>query len=400
MSDSVKILGLDYLDVVSSETVLISGMETTLTITAKDGDGDTDTAYDGYAVTIDVQDEDGNSLPASHYSYALTNGVATIEGFSLTIPDGYDGTLDFYVQTADTENTIKGVSDRDYSPRGWQQYDAGQLTLVITAEPLTVIRDADFTMTVEAQDGHGNKLTAAAPSLTLVLTCDDENDELNTLAATMTAGEWSDTGLQITGGSDLDSATISVYADGYSSDTTGPFTVLDGATETLYIIEHDDSVQSNIDWPDSHDKYDASSLSFISGSPSLYDSGISYNSYYGRYNVSRNGFKCTPSVPYTTAILKFSRSGSTTTPAQVEIRGSTTEPTTGADLKGGTLIGAYTVTNPVFQPSEYVDISALLNGTDPFYVWGIATADRLNIGYPPTIGFGRTYLNLEEILFG
>ena len=230
MSDTAKFIGLDYLTATTTDASIFDGVATEMVITAKDGDTDTDTAYDGCSVTITVQDSATipNTLVTNHDTYELTSGVATISDFTVTIPPATTGPFNIYVQTVLTEDDIKEVSGRDYYPNGWVQKLYGIETLAFTADPDSVSRGANFTLSIEAQDSHGNKATDLTPTVTLTLNDADVDDILSETEVDIVAGAWTSSTMQIDGGTGAESGVaITATATGYVIATTAEFTIIE-----------------------------------------------------------------------------------------------------------------------------------------------------------------------------
>lgn len=95
---------------------------------------------------------------------------------------------------------------------------------VFTVAPTsTITRGVNFILTVEIQDQWDQVLTAEAPNATLTLDSDDPSDLLNkTSIATgeWVSGVWTNTTMQVNGGTGADFGDIEVSASGYVSDTT------------------------------------------------------------------------------------------------------------------------------------------------------------------------------------
>ena len=244
MSDTIEFLALDYLDVTTDGTALFNGVATELVVTAKDGDEDTDTGYDVVNAAVIVQDDDKNTLTTNHGLVALTSGVGTVSDFTVTIPEGTTGPLNIYAELTETEDEVKGVTDRDYYPKGFVQKLYGIKTLVFTVEPTAVNRDTNFSMTIQAQDGNGNLMTDATDTITVTLNGADLFDvftsptpDAATFDVDLVSGEWSTTTEQITGGDGFEvNASISISADDFVSAETTGFYIKGIGTHSLMII--------------------------------------------------------------------------------------------------------------------------------------------------------------------
>jgi len=242
LSNEITILGLDDLEITTTADVFEDGVVAPLVITAQDADGDTDTGYTACLVGIGVEDGNNSPVTANHATATLTNGTVTIADFELELSDTNISPIFVYVSTILSENAIKGITGRDYTPNGLMQRSVLIQTLVITVEPTTVGRGTAFPFTVQAQDGNGNVLTGNTDTVTLTLVgahADDKfttpNPDAKTRDVDLVAGEWSGN-LTVDGGglAEVTAAKITASAIGLVSSSTGTFTIGKAATVATY----------------------------------------------------------------------------------------------------------------------------------------------------------------------
>lgn len=233
MSDTIRALALDYLQV-DVPAVIFADTDFTMTVTAKDGDGDTDAAYDAVSVSLLATDANDNVLTLAFPALTLTNGTVTITNQQFSSVGFVAGPIDIIATSTITDQDVHGTSiGRIYFPRGKDQAESGVLTLVYTAEPTTVTRGVNFTLTLETQDGFGNKV---ANTVTADLTLQGAGplDVLNTTTANIVGGDWTDATMQVTG-DDGAEAGVDIAADAtdYDGTVTLPFSIATPLPATL-----------------------------------------------------------------------------------------------------------------------------------------------------------------------
>lgn len=231
-ANQIRIKGKDWLSVVPSSEVVLSDTPFNIVVTAKNGHGDTDTAYTSCQILLSITDQDGAQLEYSVGGVdgveeaTMMSGVATYSNVLVVV--GTATQIHIGAQTKFTTAAIKGsgFETHVYTPSGEQVSSAGTLTLVFTVSPTSTLRDTAFSMTVQAQDGAGNKIAGATDTITITMTSSDAADKFKsptpdavTYTASLTAGEWSTATEQITGGAGADDITITASATGYVSDS-------------------------------------------------------------------------------------------------------------------------------------------------------------------------------------
>lgn len=298
MSDTLLILGRDWLEITAPVSVL-GEVAFDLTVTAKNGHGDTDTGYTACQIVLEVTDPEGTNLLCTIDGQAtdeatMTAGVATFNDVVVTVPGGTDF-INVRATTKLTTAAIKGsgYEDHGYQPEGNATAAADNCSLVITTQPTSVVRGTPFTLTVEMQRTDGSVVDTATDTFDITLVGADPNDkftspdpDVTTYTATLTAGVYS-IAQTISGGAGTDAGnTITISIDDTEIDATSAFAIRDASvTFTISTDTNHPSGFYGVDGDASRTTSQSTAISTFSADTSLGTGGGSAGTPWNDHNI-------------------------------------------------------------------------------------------------------------------
>lgn len=198
---------------------------------------DDSATYDGELIKLTAEFVDGTAMTLRRNGTSDYLDEVYLEVSSLEASDD----IQFYIPTAKSTMSFVVTATSFLSPATTSTltFTATDGVLFNVSAVGTVKRGDDFEIILQAMSGGApDRSYTPSAAITLELTSEDGDDALNTATvstADWTAGRKNVTGLQVTGGSGVDAATITAYEDGviYGSEA---FTVGETSAEILPLI--------------------------------------------------------------------------------------------------------------------------------------------------------------------
>ena len=252
MANPLKIYGADYLSVTQPPTIP-DNSAFTIRVEALNPEGTLDATYVSADVDVTVKD----SLDALIHTQTIpmVNGVAEDTNVVIDMGGSPNAPFSIDVATTETENDIKGVLNRDYSPIGEKTaIPFSQNKLVFTVQPVAgaIIErlNEQFTITVQAQDIGSNPINGATDLVSISLSEGHVSDAIHDGVPVLlnfnldgVTGSFTSSAITIQGGASNTTPTeMTVTAAGYLDGVSNQFTVYDTVTTLLPNIV--DSYQS------------------------------------------------------------------------------------------------------------------------------------------------------------
>lgn len=368
----------------STITDVYSDIPFEVVATLKDATGTNDTSYDGASVLINLVDADGNEIKS--WSGTMSGATMTKSDCSATISQAIidsGESVELHVRLVD-DARIHEYQTAVLDPHAMVR------SLVFTDEPAAVTRGVNFAITVEARDVFGQIISSADDTIEFTLSPSNANDvfmhpddgETVVFTAQLVAGTATIISQAISGGSSSATASIAATADGYTGGSTETFAISDPAVITLADIRAFSALYTPATWEAARTSCDASAVYTNAGNAGYIHPKPAH--IYNYYHLNRGGKKATGISGQTALTVSYSKNAEygTCPTFNMQIRYSNTAPTTGASLRGGTLLTTIAVSAGQQGATGTVDGSAAINGNDDVYVWTIAEADYNNSGYP------------------